>query len=216
MLNAQMMAMLMLASWPFPPILTASPNILDEFNAYAEGIVEGLKLATVQGMSTGFQVQPGTPSGNGIAMGIINPGPIVLAGLMQVNSIGILPPLFGGMPMPAQMLYFLALGQAATHLFLAQIDFSGAMDQVALGTVMVTPGMIQVNGPLVGQLILKAMVQKGFPTTPMRVGLCNAMGLSIQQFLLLGSASGGIFGGAPLLVSGAPVPMVGVRMGKIT
>lgn len=210
-LNPTLLTTQMLAVWPYPPVLTSKPNILDEFGSYAEGVIQGVQAATVTGMTVGLQ---GTP-GAGSATAIINPGPIVLASMIQINCIGILPPA-GGMIMPAQFPYFFALGQIASHLALAQIDFSIPTDAVATGSVIVSPGQIQLEPNLTREAIIAASLSKGFTMNPLRFGMANAVALTMQQFLLLGSSTGAIIGGVPIPPPAGPIPTAGQRVGVIS
>lgn len=202
-LDQGVLSLLMLASSGM-----TTPGAKAEFEAYADGIVNGLKTAVVTAVTTGAG---GTP-GNGTIVGVINPGPLVLAPLIQAGAVGSLPPIPAGTPTPLQIAFFLALSQIATHLAVAEIKIPPA-DNVATGAGVVAPGGIVVQGSAIEGLIVAAFVKAQLKPTPSRLGIAKAVGQGIQQFLTLATATVPIVGGVP---SSPPSPGAGTRTGTIS
>jgi len=195
---------LMLATFGF-----ITPGAQKEFAAYAGGIIKGLATAQLTAICTGAG---GTP-GQGQIIGLINPGPIALAPLIQVAAIGVLPPIPGGTPQPLQITYFLAISQIATALLTAQITLPPAADNVAAGVGIVTPGGVIAQASAIELAIIAEYVTQGLMPTPGRLGMAKAIGIAMQQFLLLTTATVPIIGGVP---AAPPVPGLGTRIGTIS
>jgi hypothetical protein len=186
-----------------------TPGAKDEFDCYAEGVVQGLKTGIVTVTTTGVG---GTP-GQGQFLGAIQGGPLVMAGLVATNAIGVMPPLPEGLPTPLQALWYLAIGQIATHVLTALQVNTTPSDTVSTGVGIVTPGGFTILGPTIAQLIIAAFLKKGLTPTPRRIQIAQVVGISTQQMMALATMTIPIIGGAP---TAPPSPMVGVRTGTIS
>jgi hypothetical protein len=204
MLNEDTLTKLMVATFSI-----FNSGSLDEFGAYAEGVVQGLKLGTVTIQTTGAAGSPG----QGTGIGAIQGGAITMAPIVALNSLGIIPPIPEGAPQPLQILWYLAIAQIATHALVSlQVD-SLPMDAVAVGVGIVPPGGIQVQAQVITNFILLAYLKRGLKITPRRIDVAQIVGKSTQQMLLLATMIIPIAGGVPA-VPGAPA--VGVRTGTIS
>jgi hypothetical protein len=186
-----------------------TPGSKVEFDCYAEGIIGGLQAGVVTIQTAGALGSPG--SGTGV--GAIQGGPLVMFPLVAANSIGVIPPIPEGLPMPLQSLWYLAISQTATHVLTAlQVDSIPA-DSVAAGIGIVAPGGFQVQATIIASLITLAYLKNGLIITPRRVQVAQAIGKSVQQMMLLATCIIPIVGGAPAT---PPAPSVGVRTGVIS
>jgi len=204
-LNENLLSLLMLSTSGLPTL-----GAKQEFDAYAKGVIAGIKLGTATITTTGALGTPGTAK----FIGAINPGPLLMASLIQVAAVGSLPPIPGGTPTPLQFTFFLALGQIATHV-LAFLEVEGLpMDTVSTGIGIVPPGGFTISGDLIQGLIVLEFIKAGLITTPSRVGLAAAVGRATEQFMLLATIPTiPIVGGAPVA---PPAPSVGTRIGIIS
>ena len=202
-LDEKMLANLMFVTYAASGFV--GTKTMDDFNAIATGVVAGLKAGTASAMVQGVQGSPGT----GKMIGVINPGPVVMAGALQVASMGSIPPPMG-LPTPLQALYFLAIGQIATHILTMQVE-TLPMDTVAMGVGMILPGGFTIVGSAIEGLIIVEFLKSG-PPTPPKLGLAKAIGIATQQIMMMAMVPAiPILGGVPIPPPAGPIPAVGVR-----
>lgn len=186
------------------------PDAKKEFDSYAVGIIAGLKLGKVKVITKGASGKPGRGKGKGV----LNPGPAVMAPLIQVAAVGSLPPIPYGSPTPLQILFFLALSQITIHALTALQVTTAPTDSVAVGSGKVVPGGFQIQAAVVEKLIIAEFAKNGLIPTPPRLGLAKAVGIAVRQIMLLTTMpSIPIVGGAP---SSPGSTTVGVRQGVIS
>ncbi len=179
----------------------------DEWEAIAEGVVAGLKLGTVIGITAGAAGSPG----DSIGLGAIQGGPLIMVPIVAVNAIGVIPPIPGGLPTPLQPLWYLALSQVSLHvLTFLQVDFPKT-DGVATGATVVTPGGFQVQASIIKGLVLAAYLKRGLTLTPVRIDTAQVVGDSVQQMMALAIMTAPVIGG----VTGSG-PAAGSRVGVIS
>lgn len=204
MLSEQILTQLMVSTFGI-----FNAGTLNEFGAYADGVIQGLKLGTVTIQTTGAAGSPG----QGASIGAIQGGALTMVPIVATNSLGIVPPIPEGAPQPLQPLWYLAISQIATHALTAlQVDSIPA-DAVSVGVGIVAPGGIQVQAQVITNFILLSYLKRGLTITPRRIDTAQIVGKSTQQMLLLATMIIPIIGGVPA-VPGAPA--VGVRTGVIS
>jgi len=182
----------------------------NEFGSYAEGVVMGLKLGTANVITTGVSGSPGT----GTFTGALQGGPIVMAAIVATNAIGVLPAASGGAPAPLQPLWYLAVGQIATHVLTALTVNAPPADAVSTGIGIVAPGGFSIDADSIANFIMLAYLKRGLLVTPMRKSIASVIGKSTQQMMMLATMPAiPILGGAP---STPPAPAAGVRTGTIS
>jgi len=202
-LDADLLTKLMIATFGF-----LNPGADDEWGAIATGAVQGMKLGTVQIITSGTSGSPGPGTG----IGAIQGGAIAMVPLVAVNTISALPPP-GGAITPLQPLWHLAVSQIATHALTSlQVDIP-ATDSVAVGVGNVLPGGFQIQGSVIEGLILAEYLKRGLLITPMKTQLAKGIGAAVQQHMSLATMIIPILGGSP---SAPPTPTAGTRIGTIS
>jgi hypothetical protein len=181
---------------------------LTEYECYAQGVVEGLKLGAVTISTTGASGTPGSGSGVGALQG----GAVTMLPIVISNMVGIMPPPTGA-PTPGQLLWFTSIAQIATYVLTALQVETTPSDTVSTGMGIVTPGGFTITGSAIGAAISLAYAQKKLIPTPMRLQIAKAIGASTEQMMKLATMSIPIIGGAP---SSPPAPIVGTRTGVIS
>jgi len=186
-----------------------NPGSKNEFECYAEGVVMGLKLGTATIITTGVSGSPGS----GSFVGAIQGGPLVMAPLVAINSVGVMPPIPEGMVTPLQLLWYLAISQISLHALIALQVEAPPTDAVSTGVGLITPGGFSVNAQVISKFIILAYLKKGLTITPRRRQVADIIGKSTQQMMSLAIMTIPIAGGVP---SVPPVPAVGTRVGVIS
>jgi hypothetical protein len=202
-LDAGTLAQLMLAS----SALTTA-GALTEYECYAQGVVQGLKLGTATVQTTGASGTPGSGSG----VGAIQGGAVTMLPIVITNMVGIMPPPSGA-PTPSQLLWFLSIAQIATYVLTALQVEAPPQDAVSAGVGNVLPGGFSVSGAAIGKAISLAYLQKGLIPTPMRLQVADAIGASTEQMMKLATMVIPIVGGVP---SSPSSPTMGTRIGVIS
>lgn len=187
-----------------------TPYALKEFQCYATGVCEGLKLGTAQIQTAGIFGSPG----QGQMITVLGPNSALMTGIVATNSIGIIPPVSIGTPQPAQFIWYQAIAQIADHIALfLQVDSLPA-DTVSVGTGVIPPGGFTIDETIIKALIIKEYLAGGFMITPLREQIAGMIGKSTADIMKLATMTIPIIGGAP---SGAPPPpSAGTRTGVIS
>lgn len=202
-LDATTLAQLMLASSGL-----TTPGGLTEYECYAQGVIQGLKLGTVTIQTTGVSGTPGSGSG----VGAIQGGVAIMLPIVITNMTGIMPPPSGA-PTPNQILWFTSIAQIATYLLTALQVETTPTDTVSTGMGIVNPGGFSIAGAAIGKAIGLAYLQKGLILTPMRLQIADAIGTSTEQIMKLATMTIPIVGGVP---SSPPASIIGTRTGVIS
>jgi hypothetical protein len=186
-----------------------NPNSKKEFEAYAEGVVIGLKASTVEVQTTGAAGAPAPETGIGALQG----GAVTMLPIVIANSIGVIPPP-NGAPTPAQLLWYNSISQIATYVITALEVLAPPTDGVATGLATVLPGGFKVQADAISAAIKLAYVSKGLIPTPLRLQVADVIGKSTQQALQLATMSFPLLKG---VVASPPSPAPpGVRLGIIS
>lgn len=188
----------------------STPYALKEFQCYATGVCEGVKLGTAQVQTTGIFGSPG----QGKMMTVIGPNSALMTGIVLTNSIGIIPPASIGTPQPAQFIWYQAIAQIADHLALFLEVEAPPIDTVSVGTGVVPPGGFSIDATIIKTLILKEYLSSGFIITPLREQIAGMIGKSTSDVMKIATTTIPIVGGAP---SGSPPPpSAGSRIGILS
>jgi hypothetical protein len=202
-LNADILAKLMYASSGL-----TTPGGLTEYECYAQGVVQGLKLGAVTVTTTGASGTPGGGSGVGALQG----GVVTMLPIVITNMAGIMPPPTGA-PTPSQLLWFTSIAQIATYVLTALQVETTPSDTVSTGMGTVAPGGFVISGSAIGIAISLAYAQKLLTPTPMRLQIAKAIGTSTEQMMKLATMNIPIIGGVP---SSPSAPIAGTRTGAIS
>jgi hypothetical protein len=210
-LNENTLSKLMYAAYVVP---FKSAKTKEEFDAYAKGIVAGLKKgkAIINCIGLG-----GGPPGIASGIGAIQGGPPALLTLLIANSIGKIPPPVGSIT-PMQPFWHIAISMTAGYLLTAlEVEAKPTSDsQVCIGTGVVT---FQIDGDIIKQEIISALEKMVTgdsaqqKVTPMRKQMAEAVGKSVATLMKTATS--------PILVTEGkqagkpPPPAADVREGKI-
>ena len=183
-----------------------TPQAKLEFDAIAEGVVNGLKAGTALATCVGSTGVP-APS---IGTGALHGGAATMLPLLIANCAGLIPPVAtGGTPQPAQALWFNAVSQIGNYT-MASLQVQLPPGPTAIGVGTVPPGGYTISGPLIGQLIVAAYVKSGLTVTPMKIQIANAIGNTVQQHMLLATTIIPLVGGPVPTPSPASDPRSGI------
>lgn len=204
-LDASLLAPLMFATSG-----AIGPESFAIWNAYATGVVNGLKLGTATMLVGGSAGSPGQASG----IGAIHGGPVAMLPIVIANFAGIIPPIPPqGAPTPLQALFFLAVAQIGTHT-LAFTEVKGPSGPVAVGAGLVAPGGYIIDDTIMGNLIKIELLKlgKGKPLTPIQLDTADAIAKSTKQIMALATTPVVAVGGAPVAppVPVPPLPLPGI------
>jgi len=189
-----------------------------EFDIISEGIVKGLKEGSAIVITQGSKAEIGFAGQGTWLLGALNPGPVIMAPLIQAGMMGSLPSPTC-LPTPIQLIYYLAISQSMTHV-LTSLSLETTRDpifDVAIGIGTVFPGGFSIPGASIENYIIQGYKTKGMDVTDMKKKMAKAIGKAVEQTMKLATIPAiPIIGGIPVPPPVGPIPMIGKRTGIIT